>query len=95
MLSFILLLKGVFSAMYMHVLADSNNLLSWCCRSKSPKPAPPLDLASVDLSELMGRIRHYVLVNWIRVSENISQPYMWGECILVRRTCLLQAQTST
>ncbi|EDO33216.1 predicted protein [Nematostella vectensis] len=34
-----------------------------------PKPSPPLDLSSVDLDELIQRIRHHVLVKRLRVEE--------------------------
>ena len=36
-------------------------------RSEDVQPPRPLDLTSVDFGDLMGRIRHHVLTNRIRV----------------------------
>lgn len=38
-------------------------------RSQSPCEPPPLDLSGVDLDVLIGRIRHHVLTNRVRVEE--------------------------
>ncbi|CAB4016979.1 uncharacterized protein LOC110234356 [Paramuricea clavata] len=38
-------------------------------RSEDPQPPRPLDLSSVDFGDLIGRIRHHVLTNRIRVEE--------------------------
>ena len=39
-------------------------------RSEDVKPPPPLDLTSVDFGDLIGRIRHHVLTNRIRVGND-------------------------
>ena len=46
-----------------------NSVLSIFFRTASESEEPrPLDLSTVDRQELINRIRHYVLVNRLRVS---------------------------